>query len=122
MRVEGDISKEYFREKKDELERKMNLIEKQILNLKPEEKQIDSYDYTDILKDLRESLKEYVGFEYSVIPESLVEAFIEKIWVSADEFRWYLRTGDNVGKEFNIEDHLKIGQFTSTKEEEKIFI
>ncbi len=56
------------------------------------------------LLELRERLKEYTGFDYSVIPESIVEAFIEHIWVSKDEFRWYLRTGNNADGEFDPDD------------------
>ena len=40
------------------------------------------------LLELRERLKEYTGFDYSVFTDSIVEAFIKRIWVSKDEFRW----------------------------------
>ena len=63
------------------------------------------------LQELRERQKEYTGFEYSVIPESVVEAFVEKVWVSKDEFRWYLRSGNASSDEFDIDDHIKIASF-----------
>lgn len=59
---------------------------------------------------------------YSVIPESIVEAFIERIWVSKDEFRWYLRTGNNADGEFDPDDHIKIGAFTLTIDDAKKYI
>ena len=74
------------------------------------------------LLELRERLKEYTGFDYSVIPESIVEAFIERIWVSKDEFRWYLRTGNNADSEFDPDDHIKIGAFTLTIDDAKKYI
>ena len=74
------------------------------------------------LLELRERLKEYTGFDYSVIPESIVEAFIERIWVSKDEFRWYLRTGNNAEGEFDPDDHIKIGAFTLTIDDAKKYI
>ena len=74
------------------------------------------------LLELRERLKEYTGFDYSVIPESIVEAFIERIWVSKDEFRWYLRTGNNADSEFDPDGHIKIGAFTLTIDDAKKYI
>ena len=79
-------------------------------------------DYSVKLVELRERLKEYTGFDYSVIPESIVEAFIERIWVSKDEFRWYLRTGNNADSEFDPDDHIKIGAFTLTIDDAKKYI
>lgn len=74
------------------------------------------------LQELRERLKEYTGFDYSVIPESVVEAFIEKIWVSKDEFRWYLRSGNGSSDEFDIDDHIQIASFTLTKDDAKKYL
>lgn len=52
----------------------------------------------------------------------IVEAFIERIWVSKDEFRWYLRTGNNAEGEFDPDDHIKIGAFTLTIDDAKKYI
>lgn len=90
--------------------------------LKPVDIKQTTEDYTEKLALLRKQLKKYTGFEYSVIPESVVEAFIEKIWVSKDEFRWYLRTGKEANSEFNIDDHIKIGEFTITLEDAKKYL
>ena len=68
------------------------------------------------------TVKEYTGFEYSVIPESIVEAFIEKIWVSKDEFRWYLRSENGSSDEFDIDDHIKIASFTLTIKDAKEYL
>ena len=51
-----------------------------------------------------------------------MEAFIERIWVSKDEFRWYLRTGNNADGEFDPDDHIKIGAFTLTIDDAKKYI
>ena len=90
--------------------------------LKPVDIKQTTEDYTEKLALLRKQLKKYTGFEYSVIPESVVEAFIEKIWVSKDEFRWYLRTGKEANSEFNIDDHIKIGEFAITLEDAKKYL
>ena len=120
MRAEGDIDKEMFRSKKQEIEDRVAKLTEEIKGLQPEKEQTSNEDYSVKLLELRERLKEYTGFDYSVIPESIVEAFIERIWVSKDEFRWYLRTGNNADGEFDPDDHIKIGAFTLTIDDFKI--
>lgn len=122
MRAEGDIDKEMFRSKKQEIEDRVAKLTEEIKGLQPEKEQINNEDYSVKLLELRERLKEYTGFDYSVIPESIVEAFIERIWVSKDEFRWYLRTGNNADGEFDPDYHIKIGAFTLTIDDAKKYI
>lgn len=122
MRAEGDIDKELFRERKQEIEERIAKLTEEIKSLKPDETKTTPQDYTKKLQELRERLKEYTGFDYSVIPESVVEAFIQKIWVSKDEFRWYLRTGNSSDDEFNIDDHIKIASFTLTIKDAKDYL
>ena len=117
-----DIDKEMFRSKKQEIEDRVAKLTEEIKGLQPEKEQTSNEDYSVKLLELRERLKEYTGFDYSVIPESIVEAFIEHIWVSKDEFRWYLRTGNNAGGEFDPDDHIKIGAFTLTIDDAKKYI
>ena len=122
MRVEGDIDKDLFREKKKEIELQLSKLENEIVLLKPVDIKQTTEDYTEKLALLRKQLKKYTGFEYSIIPESVVEAFIERIWVSKDEYRWYLRTSKADNSEFNADDHIKIGEFTITLEEAKEYL
>ena len=122
MRAEGDIDKEMFRSKKQEIEDRVAKLTEEIKGLQPEKEQTSNEDYSVKLLELRERLKEYTGFDYSVIPESIVEAFIERIWVSKDEFRWYLRTGNNADSEFDPDDHIKIGAFTLTIDDARKYI
>ena len=122
MRAEGDIDKGLFRCKRQEVDDRIAKLTEEIGLLQPEKEQISTEDYTVKLQKLRDRLKEYTGFEYSVIPESVVEAFIERIWVSKDEFRWYLRTGKSSGGAFEPDDHIKIGSFTLTIDDAKKYI
>lgn len=122
MRAEGDIDKELFRERKQEIENRIAILTEEIKTLQPDETKQSPQDYMQKLQELRERLKEYTGFEYSVIPESIVEAFIEKIWVSKDEFRWYLRSGNGSSDEFDIDDHIKIASFTLTIDDAKKYL
>lgn len=122
MRAEGDIDKGLFRCKRQEIDDRIAKLTEEIGLLQPEKEQISTEDYTVKLQELRDRLKEYTGFEYSVIPESVVEAFIERIWVSKDEFRWYLRTGKSSSGAFEPDDHIKIGSFTLTIDDAKKYI
>jgi len=108
MRADGDIDKDLFRERKREVDSRIEILTTKIKSLSPDETKLSPQDYTLKLQELRERLKKYTGFEYSVIPESIVEAFVQKIWVSKDEFRWYLRSGNNSSDEFNTEEHIQI--------------
>ena len=122
MRAEGDIDKDIFRAKKQEIEDRIAVLTEEIKDLQPEKVPQTTEDYTVKLLKLRERLKEYTGFAYSVIPESIVEAFIERIWVSKDEFRWYLRTGKKSDGAFDPDDHIKIGSFTLSIDDAKKYL
>ena len=122
MRAEGDIDKDLFHAKKQEIEERAAVLTEEIKDLQPKKEQTSTEDYTIKLLELRERLKEYTGFDYSVIPESIVEAFIERIWVSKDEFRWYLRTGKKTDGKFDLDDHIKIGSFTLTIDDAKKYL
>lgn len=122
MRAEGDIDKDLFRERKQEIENRIAKLTEEIKTLQPDETKQSPQDYMQKLQELRERLKKYTGFEYSVIPESIVEAFIEKIWVSKDEFRWYLRSGKSSSDEFDLDDHIQIGSFTLTIKDAKEYL
>ena len=122
MREDGDIDKELFRERKQEIEKRIEKLTADIQSLCHEETKQSPQDYMHRLQELRGKLKQYTGFEYSVIPESVVEAFIQKIWVSKDEFRWYLRSGENSSDEFDPDEHIQIASFTLTIEDAKKYL
>lgn len=122
MRADGDIDRDLFRSKKQEIEDRIAKLTEEIEKLKPEEKQTSTEDFSLKLLELKDRLKEYTGFQYSIIPESIVEAFIARIWVSKDEFRWYLRTGGKAEGDFNPDNHIKIGSFTLTIDDAKKYL
>lgn len=122
MRADGDIDKDLFRERKNEIESRITKLTEEIKLLQPDETKPTTQDYMVKLQELRKRLKEYTGFDYSVIPESVVEAFIEKIWVSKDEFRWYLRSGKGSSDDFNFDDHIQIASFTLTIDDAKKYL
>ena len=119
MREDGDIEKEYFRERKKEIESKIGRLAESIKNLTPLPPKDIAGDYSGRLAELKKKLSEYTDFDGLVIPESIVEAFIQKIWVSKDEFRWYLRTNRSSSAE--DAEHIQIGAFTLTLEDAKSY-
>lgn len=66
-------------------------------------------------------LESYVAPDTMKISESVVEAFIEKIWVSKDEFRWYLRRGNEKHRECSDADRIKIAEFQVNLEQAKAY-
>lgn len=119
MREDGDIDREYFRERKEELDSKINKLLAEIESLSPKAPKQSSEDFGVTLKRLRKKLEGYVRCEEPKIPEGVVEAFIEKIWVSKDEFRWYLRSDSSIDR--NDADRVKIANFTITLDQAKAY-
>lgn len=120
MREDGDIDKDYFRERKREIETKIRALSQRIKELEPLPPKDAAGDYSGRLAELRKKLAEYTDFDELVIPESVVEAFIQKIWVSKDEIRWYLRT--NASSADEDAEHIQIGAFTLTAEDAKAYL
>ena len=122
MRAEGDIDREYFREKKQEIEKRIAKLSAEIERLTVAEVKKPEVDDEARLNNLRALLAQYTDFDAHIIPECVVEAFIERIWVSKDEFRWYLRTGNGKrsGAE-EFENRIKIAAFTIGLEEAKAY-
>ena len=120
MREDGDIDKDYFRERKREIETRLRSLSQSIKELEPLPPKDVAGDYSGRLAELRKKLAEYTDFDELVIPESVVEAFIQKIWVSKDEIRWYLRT--NASSADEDAEHIRIGAFTLTAEDAKTYL
>lgn len=122
MREDGDIDKDYFRERKKELETLIETLQNEIQNLSPKPTLQRDIDYQVILADLQKRLESYVKCDEAKIPESVIEAFVEKIWVSKNEFRWYLRYDKQCEDDENAEKHVKLASFTIGLEEAKKYI
>ena len=64
--------------------------------MQPKEEPKVERDYAADLARLRVELESYTNFENeTVIPDSILEAFIERIVVYKDSFDWYLRINRN---------------------------
>ena len=99
MRADGDLSRDAFRMKCAELEPRILQLQKEIETLSTAASPKEVVDYTEKLTVLQYTLAQYSNRdEGQDVPESVIEAFVEKIVVSKDGFDWYLRfdgTPDN---------------------------
>ncbi len=92
MCSEGDISREVFRTKKEKLESQIELLEKS--NNEHKQQILESED--DMVKRNRvESLNEFIKMQAfdpkRKIPETLIDAFVERIIFDKGVFSWYLK-------------------------------
>ena len=91
LRVEGDISKEVYEEKKGAFKKQIGYIDSELLKRDVKNSAIVSNVKTQI-----QLLTDLLGKKYDVIsgdiPEDIVETFIDQIVVHDDYFEWRLRT------------------------------
>lgn len=91
LRVEGDISKEVYEEKKGVFKKQIEYIDSELLKRDVKNSAIVSNVKTQI-----QLLTDLLGKKYDVIsgdiPEDIVETFIDQIVVHDDYFEWRLRT------------------------------
>ena len=110
----GDITREEFQEGRAEADKLIDRLKAEIEELTPvvEETDDDEIDYESKFTVLRYALEQYTNFDTDGdIPESVIEAFVEKIEVSKDCFKLYLR-GDFGGDSpipMNVEGNRKKG-------------
>ena len=97
MRSDGEIDKADFMKRKTEAEQKHMELQNKIAELEAEQnKTTPVIDYKEKLEVLRYALEQYTDFDADGdIPDSVVEAFVEKIVVSKDGYDWYLRFDGN---------------------------
>ena len=91
LRVEGDISKEVYVEKKGAFKKQIEYIDSELLKRDVKNSAIVSNVKTQIqlLTDLLEKKYDVISGD---IPEDIVETFIDQIVVHDDYFEWRLRT------------------------------
>lgn len=101
---EGDISKEEFRKKKEEYERRIaelhEMEEKLEADVSSEEKKGENLmERVRFLIDSLKSEMACVREDDHEIPVEIVDAFVERIVVKKNEFDWYLRgcRADEIG-------------------------
>lgn len=96
MRMDGEITADVFMKQSTETQMKIDSLKDAIEALMPK-KEETVINYSEKLEMLRFALSQYNASEYfeNGIPESVIDAYVEKIVVFEDHFEWYLRFGGN---------------------------
>lgn len=93
MRADGEISKDVFMQKKEDVENQLRKLHEQLDLLKPddivEEDQKTHGQKIELLKSYLENSVEVK--ENENIPNEIIKAFVKKIVAHKDGFDWYLR-------------------------------
>ncbi len=94
MRMDGEITAEVFLKQSTETQVKIDTLKDEIEALLPK-KEDTVVNYSDKIETLRFALSQYNAPEYfeNGIPESVIDAYVEKIVIFEDHFEWYLRFG-----------------------------
>lgn len=111
MRLEGDISKEIYEDKKASIKRSLEYLQGSLKELEESTGHHNDNirDRIDILKELMEAdFDNFVGN----VPDELVERFVDKIIVHKDWFEWKLK---------NIEEPIKC-KVIGTKRKNELYV
>ena len=94
MRMDGEITADVFISSSNEIREKIDLLKSEIAALTADAPEETAINYEDKITFLKYALEQYTCFEEDrEIPDSVLEAFVEKIVIYEDHFEWYLRLG-----------------------------
>lgn len=92
MRADGEITRDIFKVKKQEIEDRLLSIQNELNQLQPQEEAIDDATHDEKIKILKFYLEQSVNPDaMENIPEDVIRAFIVKVVVHENSFDWYLR-------------------------------
>lgn len=92
MRADGEITRDIFKAKKQEIEDRLLAIQNELNQLQPQEEAIDDVTHDEKIKILKFYLEQSVNPDaMENIPEDVIRAFIVKVVVHENSFDWYLR-------------------------------
>ncbi len=91
MRLADEISKEMYNEKRAKLENDIAEAQSQLAEL-TQKKEASESDLQDKLKLLKYAADQRFQFDTNDIPESIIDAFVDKVIVFPDYFEWHLKS------------------------------
>ena len=98
MRMDGEVTADVFISSSNEIREMIDKLKSEIAALTADAPEETASDYEDKITFLKFALEQYNNFdEDREIPDSVLEAFIEKIVIFEDHFEWYLRFGSPDG-------------------------
>ena len=99
MRLAGDIEPDKYNEKRKELEEKREEFIARLDELNGAE-DISAEDIENRITVLKYVLDQQFNFESYLIPEKVIDAFVEDVVVYKDKFEWHLNMFDK--RDFNV--------------------
>lgn len=90
MRMDGEITKEIFLEKKTSVEEKIYKLEQRLAN-QVLHNHSNNVNIVNKLKALRKAMENEFDFLGQEIPEEMIEAFVDSVIVYKDHFEWNLK-------------------------------
>lgn len=93
MRADGEITKELFKAKQDEISKRMQTLNGELSELIGDDTDdVEEATHEEKLIVLKYALEQLTNFNIDGnIPDKVIEAFVRKIVVSKEGFAWYLR-------------------------------
>lgn len=93
MRADGEITKELFKAKQDEISKRMQTLNGELSELIGDDTDdVEEVTHEEKLIVLKYALEQLTNFNIDGnIPDKVIEAFVRKIVVSKEGFAWYLR-------------------------------
>ena len=131
MRADGDIERDYFLMRKDEVDKQIECLRQEIQELTPIDTRQKKEDLVERLEALKQKLSEYTDFENTlIIPDGVIEAFTEQIIASDKGFDWYLKAVPDMVKSFmddtpddeTEKEWHELTQFDLTIEDAKAYV
>ena len=118
MRADGEIDRDTFKIKKEEIEVRLQIIDKEIENLTPKENTVEDATHEEKMTLLRYYLEQSTNIvDGEDIPDDVIKAFIQKIVAHKDGFDFYLRfTPDDDPKKLNVEGRKDSAKVSSVCE------
>ena len=92
MRADGEITRETFQTKKEEIETQIEKLQNELVSLKPQEQKQDDVSHDEKIKILKFYLEQSVNPDaMENLSDDVIKAFVTKVVVREDGFDWYLR-------------------------------
>lgn len=104
MRADDEISREQYFTYKAEIEPQIEALKTTISELEAVSEPEEEIDFDERIKMLEYAMEQLVDFEnIEDIPETIIDAFVEKIVASEDSFDWYLRFNPSIAYSCKVE-------------------
>ena len=104
MRADDEISREQYFSYRTEIEPQIEALKTTISELEAVSEPKEEIDFDERIKMLEYAMEQLVDFEnIEDIPETIIEAFVEKIVASEDCFDWYLRFNPSLAYSCKVE-------------------